>query len=86
MNFSISKQSLRLALLRLMHILGHAVNSFRIATEISISSHMGVSHLTGFGNKMTIKGSFQALSGFVHLGILRFGSVDCKLQNPITIL
>lgn len=58
MNFSISKESRRLALLRLMHILGHAVNSFRIAIEISISSHIRVSNFTGLGNPMTVKGSF----------------------------
>lgn len=76
-NFSISRQSLRLALLRLMHILGHGVNSFRIIIEMSIF-YIGIC-FTGLGNAITIQGSFHALPDSVHMGILR--SVSAEMQT-----
>lgn len=80
-NFSISRESLRLAL-RLRHILGRGVNSIRGVTEISMSSHIGVNYLTRFGNPIRIRGSFHALPGFIHLGILRFGSAEMQTTKP----
>lgn len=64
-------------MLRLMHILGHGVNSFRVITEMSIF-YIGICFI-GLGNPTTIQGSFHALPDSVHMGILR--SVSAEMQS-----